>query len=500
METEAVLEKLHEYEKKIIKSLEKLKEATSQQISEKTGLKKDEIEKASLWAKLKGALSSREEKEEFLELSEEGKEYLKDGLPEKNLIELVNSGVDSIQELKKKYKRANIGIIWAKKNGWITIEKGKVSLTKIGKKVLSKEIEGERLLKQLSKGRTNLKEIAVSEKTIKEFLKRGLIKKIEEKKKIFFLTDLGKTIAPLIKIEAEIGQLTPAIIKSKEWKRKKLRKYDVLLPAPKIYPGKIHPYRQIIDEVREKLLSLGFVEVRGPLVELNFWNCDALFMPSDHPARSIHDIFNVKYPKHGKVLDKQLWERVRATHENGWITGSKGWGKWDFELARKLILRSHCTSLSARTLYKLKKEDLPFKMFVIDKVFRPDVIDAKHFIEFEHCEGIVVGEGLNLRNLIAYLEEIALTVGAEKIRFKPSYFPFTEPSLEGLAYYPKFGWVEFGGAGIFRPEVTLPLGIEVPVLAWGIGIGRLAMIKLKVDDIRYLYSDDLEWLRNKEVV
>ena len=495
---EEILEKLHSNEKKIVKALQKLGKADSEEIAKKTGLKKDEVEKASLWAKLKGVLSFSERKEVFLELSEEGKEFLKENLPEKNLIRAVEKGIEDIEEIKKAVKKAEIGIIWAKKHGWISIERGKIKLTKAGKSFLEKETNEEKLLKELSKGRKKLEEIRFK-KELEEFLRRGLVKKIEVREKTFFLTELGKKIAPLIKIEEEIDQLTPEIIKSGEWKKKKLRKYDIHLPSPKIYPGKIHPYRKIIDEVREKLLSLGFKEVRGPLVELNFWNCDVLFMPSDHPARDIHDIFNVKFPKYGKVLDKELWERVRETHESGWITGSKGWGKWDFELARRLILRSHCTAVSARSLYSIKKEDLPIKIFTIDRVFRPDVIDAKHFIEFEHCDGIVAGEGLNLKNLLFYLKEIAYAAGAEKVKFKPSYFPFTEPSLEGFVYFEKFGWVEFCGAGIFRPEVTLPLGIEVPVLAWGAGIGRLAMIKLNVEDIKYLYSTDLDWLRKKVV-
>ena len=151
-------------------------------------------------------------------------------------------------------------------------------------------------------------------------------------------------------------------------------------------------------------------------------------------------------------------------------------------------------------LSKLKKEDVPYKMFIIDKVFRPDVLDAKHLVEFDQCEGIVVDEGLSFKHLLGYMKEIAIMLGAENIKFKPSYFPFTEPSVEAYVKFPKLGWMEIGGAGIFRPEVTKPLGVDVPVLAWGIGIGRLAMMKLGVSDIRYLYSDNLGWLRNKEVI
>lgn len=502
MGIEKILEQLHEYEKRIIRALYGLGKARTEEISEKTGLGKDEVEKATLWAKVKGAIETEEEVLEFLELTDEGREYVEKGLPEKNLIKLIDSGINEISKLKEEFERADIGIIWAKNYGWVEIKGGFLNLTDKGREVLKIETEGEKLLKTLASERLKLKDITIEPKIVDDFIRRGLARIVRETKREIFLTDLGKEIAEALpeEIEEAIAQLTPDVIRSKEWKRKKLRKYDIFLPSPKIFPGKIQPYRQIIDEVREKLIGLGFVEARGPLVELSFWNWDALFSPQDHPARGIHDTFFVKEPKLGKILDKKLWERVKETHEKGWITGSKGWGgKFEFDIARRLLLRSQGTSVSARVLSKLKKEDLPYKMFMIGRCFRPDVIDAKHFIEFEHCEGIVVAENLNFRNLLGYLKEIALTVGAEKIRFNPHYFPFTEPSVEGLAYYSELGWFEFGGAGIFRPEVTLPLGIDVPVLAWGLGIGRLAMLKLKVDDIRYLYSDNLEWLIAKPI-
>lgn len=496
-----MIEKLHENEKKVVRALMVLGKTGVEEISKESGLKKDEIERACLWARAKGILETEEIKFEFLELTEEGIEYVRYGLPEKNLIQAIDSGINEISKIKDKIERAEIGIIWARKNGWIEIKEGKIFLTDAGEKAVRMITEGEELIKRLMVGRHRIEEVE-NIGLVEDFIKRGIIKKVVEVERNFFLSELGKSLSEKLKeVVEEIGQLTPEIIKTGEWKNKKIRKYDVFLPAPKIYPGKIHPYRQIIDKIRKRLIGLGFVEARGPFVELNFWNCDALFMPSDHPARSVHDIYTVKNIKFGKVLDKELWERVEETHKNGWITGSKGWGNWDFDLARRLILRSHGTAVSSRTLYSLKGKKLPHKMFMIDRVFRPDVIDAKHFIEFEHCEGIVVGEDLNLRNLLGFLKEIAVAImEVEKVRFKPSFFPFTEPSVEGIAYHPKLGWFEFGGAGIFRPEVTVPLGIEVPVLAWGLGIGRMAMVRLGVEDIRYLYSDDLNWLRNKELV
>ncbi len=415
------------------------------------------------------------------ELTDEGRRYLRSGLPELRLVRILEKrGGVSLDELRSLLPELAIALAWAKRNGWVEVRGKIVRLLKVPRKY-----ELQLALRSIEEGRE------VEADLLNLLLKRKLVQEVKRS-----VRDLAEE-----QLRAGINRLTPELLRSGLWRKAKLKPYDVRVIGSKRYPGKYHPYRRILDEVRERLIAMGFVEAKGPLVELNFWNCDALFMPSDHPARSIHDMFFVEYPREGKVLDKNLWKRVELTHRNGWKTGSCGWGNWDFSLARRLILRSHCTAVSARKLAELGKTgEIPHKMFVIDRVFRPDVIDAKHFIEFEQCEGIVVGEGLNFRHLLGYLSEIARFFGAERIRFKPSYFPFTEPSVEGFAYHEKLGWVEFAGAGIFRPEVTLPLGVSCPVLAWGLGIGRLALLRLGVDDIRYLYSTDLDWLRKKSVI
>lgn len=408
------------------------------------------------------------------ELTEEGKKFLQQGLPENQLISILESKQEaSIEELEKQIEKLPIALKWAKEFGWIKIENKKVIFVKKTENLFEKLLE-----KVANKQKLSPKEIELLEK--RKLIKKVVVGKADEL--------IGK----------EITVIPPELLKTGLWRKVKFKKYDVRAKVEPSYPGKEHPYVRVINFLRRKLVELGFQEELGPYVELNFWNCDALFMPSDHPARGIHDIFYVKKPKHGKVLDKALWKRVELTHKNGWKTGSRGWGSWSFSLARRLILRSQTTALSARALYQTKK--IPFKMFTIDKVFRPDVIDAKHFIEFEQCEGIVVDENLNFRNLLAYLKEITNALGIEKVKFKPAYFPFTEPSVEGLIKHPELGWIEVLPGGIFRPEVTLPLGLDKPVLAWGIGIGRLAMIKLGIEDIRMLYCDDLGWLRNKELV
>lgn len=413
-------------------------------------------------------------------LTKEGEEYLKNGLPEKKMVELLDKTPLRIADAREKIKNFDIALQWVKKKNLVKIEKGVLTLVK------RVEFPEQDALEKISQGKN------VDENILKILIERKLVERIRHD-----VEKLKKEISG-----KEIVQLTPQLLKTGLWKKAKgFAQYDTEIPATKRFPGKKQPYRQIIDEFREKLIGLGFVEVRGPLVEMEFWNFDALFIPQDHPARSgLHDTFNVKTTERGKILDKNLWSRVEATHKNGWITGSNGWGQWETSLARRLVLRSQNTALSARTLSKLKRESIPFKMFAIDRVFRHDVIDAKHLIDFDQCEGIVVGEGLNFKHLLGYLKELAATIGIEKIKFKPTYFPFTEPSVEGHVYHPDLGWIEALPAGILRPEVTLPLGIEVPVLAWGIGIGRLAMIKLGINDIRELYSDNIAWLREKSFV
>jgi phenylalanyl-tRNA synthetase alpha chain len=144
----------------------------------------------------------------------------------------------------------------------------------------------------------------------------------------------------------------------------------------------------------------------------------------------------------------------------------------------------------------LKKEDLPIRVFTIDRVFRPDVIDAKHFIEFEQCEGIVVSDGLNFRHLLGYLKEIAKIFGAKAVRFKPAYFPFTEPSVEGYVKLPNGRWLELLGAGLFRPEVLEIAGVDYPVGAWGLGVERFAAAYYGITDVRLLYARDYDFIRS----
>ena len=412
-------------------------------------------------------------------LTLEGEKYLKEGLPELGLVELLKKGPLLIGDASKKIENFNISLQWAKKNGWVDIVQGKLTLLKTPGIIPEKDA-----LEKISKGRD------VSPQILDVLLKRKLVEEEREDERKRAQVFVGK----------DIDKLTQELIKTGLWKETKLKAYNVEFVGKKIYSGKRQPYNQFLYQIRRKLVELGFKEMNGDFIELEFWNFDALYQAQNHPSRDWTETYSLKEPKHGNLPDPKLVERVKETHESGWKTGSTGWGyKWDPRRAAQLMPRAHGTCLSARVL--ANKPEIPGKYFSMARVFRPDVLDPTHLIEFNQTEGIVIGEDMNLRNLLGILKMFAVEVaGATQVKFLPDYYPFTEPSVQMSAKHPELGWVEFGGAGIFREELTKPLGIDVPVLAWGIGIDRLAMFKLDIKDIRYLFSTNLKWLREQKMV
>lgn len=293
----------------------------------------------------------------------------------------------------------------------------------------------------------------------------------------------------------EVSQLSPELLKDGSWRQKRFRKYTISLRAPRVGTGKKHPYREFLDTVKAKLVSMGFQEMRGALVETEFWNMDALFMPQFHPARDIHDVYFVKQPTHAAVADESILSKVGKVHENGGKTGSSGWGyAFDLQRAKRLVLRSQGTAVSAHTL--AASPNIPGKYFSIARCFRYDQVDATHATDFFQVEGIVLGEDINFRTLLGLLNLFAHEVAqAKEVKFLPAYFPFTEPSVELHVRHPRLGWMELGGAGLFRPEVTVSLGVTAPVIAWGLGLDRMAMVALGIHDIRELFTDNLELIR-----
>jgi phenylalanyl-tRNA synthetase alpha chain len=292
------------------------------------------------------------------------------------------------------------------------------------------------------------------------------------------------------------------MIKTGEWDGSRLRyngklyrarPYNVALAADQIYPGKRHPYQRLIDRMREIMLEMGFTEIKGQVIQSSFWNFDALFQPQDHPAREMQDTFYLD--SKAEIPD---YSRVKEMHECGGTTGSCGWGgRWSPEIARQEVLRTHTTGVTIKYLHD--HPEPPVKAFGIDRVYRREAIDATHTPEFEQLEGIIMDRGVSFRHLLGFLKEFYNKMGFEEVRFRPGYFPYTEPSVEPEVFIDGLGWVELGGAGVFRKEVTAPFGIEHPVLAWGLGVSRVAMLKLGLKDLRLLYQSDIEWLRQTPV-
>jgi phenylalanyl-tRNA synthetase alpha chain len=298
-----------------------------------------------------------------------------------------------------------------------------------------------------------------------------------------------------------IEEVTPETIKT--WKRgKKFRKYDTNSEVPILYGGKKHFVNKTIEKGKRIWLDMGFKEMKSTFVQTSFWNFDALFTAQDHPVRDLHDTFFIK-GFDGQLPENKIVNRVKQAHEKG-VAGSKGWQySWSEKESKKVVLRTHTTCLSAKTLASIDvKKDLPTKFFAIGKCFRNETLDWSHGFEFNQTEGIVVDKNANFRNLLGYLKEFAKKMGFTKIRIQPAYFPYTEPSVEGAVWHEeKKEWVEVLAAGIFRPEVTEPLlGEPVPVLAWGPGFDRLMLFAYNMSDIRKIYENDIKDLRQKKVL
>jgi phenylalanyl-tRNA synthetase alpha chain len=412
-------------------------------------------------------------------LTDEGRKYLDKGLPEMNLLKSLKKPLD-ITEARKKVDDFGIALQWAKKNGWVRVENGKINPVASPKGAPEQDA-----LKSISmNGRP-------PENVIKILLRRKLITEERE--------DVVKRAEKYL-LQKELVNLPPELIKTGLWKKVRLKPYNVKVTGKTPYIGKRQPYDQFLLQARRKLIELGFKEMDGSVIETEFWNFDALFQAQNHPSRDWTQTYSLSNPKTGRLPGKSIVENVRQTHENGWETGSTGWGyKWDPKKAARLMPRAHGTACSARQL--AKGVEIPGKYFSIVRCFRPDVIDATHGVEFNQTEGIVIDDSLNFRSLLGVLKQFAVEfAGAEKVKFYPDYYPFTEPSVQLSAKHPKMGWIEFGGAGIFRPELTEPLGVKQPVIAWGLGIDRLAMFKLGLNDIRELFSQDLNWLRKQAVL
>lgn len=499
MDLKSLIAKLHPLERAVIPALTSNKELPG--IIKTSGLQEIEVMRALQWLENKEILKIHAEKKKVVTLDTNGVRYKREGLPERKFLKALTAEFQPISTIAKRTglttEELNAGIGILKRKIAIDIRKEKELMVKLGPqgvKLLQQEWVEEEFLKREFPVEVDL--IRDIEKFALEELKnRKSFFKVEELKNISIeLTALGKKIVTADLGGEVVNRLTPGMLKTGSWKEKQFRAYDVEINVPKIHSGRKHFDNEALEYIKSIWLEMGFKEMTGNYVQSALWDLDALFVPQDHPAREMQDTFYLP----GKAKLPKLWETVKKVHEDGADTGSTGWGyKFSKEEAEQILLRTHTTVLSAQTLAKLKKEDLPAKFFAVGKVFRNEALDWKHLFEFYQVDGIVVDPNANLKHLKGYLTQFYKKMGYPKVRMRPAHFPYTEPSLEVDVFHPvRKEWVELGGAGIFRPEVVIPLlGFDCPVLAWGQGMGRIILEYWKLTDIRDLYKNDVKQLR-----
>ena len=472
-------------------------ELSLEQIAERSGITVAQARSAVERLRLRQALDQTAEHiYRTVTLTDQGRKSAQEKLPELRLwATLKEQSPLAIQDLQRRddMERSEAGAAFGalRKSGAVVVEGGRARLAEAAG---AGEFEARQQLleKVAAAGELPLESLATTERDwLNDRRLRPLFQVNEAKAREYRLTATGVALRPQAEaIQDEISRLTPAMLQDGSWRGRRFRRYNIGLP-PRLVAGYRNAYRRFLDQTKQTLLGLGFEEMRGSLVENEFWNMDALFMPQFHPAREIHDVYFVQDPTHAREIAEPYLANVAAAHEGAAAYGTRGWGYvFDKKRARRLVLRSQGTALSARTLTSQPK--IPGKYFSMARCFRYDSVDATHAPDFIQIEGIVLSPGVTMRHLLGILMLFAREIAqAREIRAVPDYYPFTEPSVQVHMRHPALGWIELGGAGIFRPEVTLPLGIDVPVIAWGLGLDRMAMVALGKNDIRHLFTNNL---------
>lgn len=496
MEKQKLIDSLNPHEIKILPHLDD----DINEICLKSHLDKISVLRALEFLEKKNIVKLLHDKGKIIELGVNGALYRKKGLPERRLLSFLKEkriapfqDAGKLSGLSDEEFKAAIGVL--KRKAMIELKNGKIILNANNHDV-SKKLPEEIFLESLP---LNLESLTKEQKEIFSLLhgRKELLHIKEKKETEIEVTSLGREIINSnVKTSNLIEQITPELLKKDSlWKGKRFRRYDLDSKTSSIYGGKRHFVNQASDYARKVWTEMGFREMSGEMVQSSFWNFDALFTAQDHPVREMQDTFFIN--SESQLPDKKIVSKVKESHEVG-VAGSKGWKySWNERDAKRTVLRTHTTALSVQTIGKLKKENVPGKYFAIGKVFRNETLDWKHGFEFNQTEGIVIDKNANFRHLLGYLKQFFAKMGFEEIRFRPSFFPYTEPSVEIDVWHPerKF-WFELGGAGIFRPEVVIPLfGEHVNVLAWGPGFDRMIMDYYEIKDLREMYKNNITQLR-----
>jgi len=256
----------------------------------------------------------------------------------------------------------------------------------------------------------------------------------------------------------------------------KLNNFDPTLPGEKINSGHLHPLTLVRRDLEKVFSSMGFMVLEGPELESDYYNFEALNIPSTHPARDMQDTFFIDKKNKNEEFD--------------------------------LVMRTQTSPMQVRAM---KEHGAPLRAVVVGRTYRNEATDASHEHSFHQIEGLMIDEEISLANLKAVLQEMLSGIYQQeiKVRIRPGYFPFVEPGLEvdmsctfckgkGCSICKKTGWVEMLGAGLVHPNVLKAGGIDPKKyqgFAFGMGIERMAMLKYGINDIRLFHSGDLHFLK-----
>ncbi|SFH57798.1 phenylalanine--tRNA ligase subunit alpha [Planctomicrobium piriforme] len=477
------------------------------QLAAELKLDQSRLMAAALEGSAGGFIAIDEQEADELVPNENAADLVRGGLPERQALRLLldAGGQLATGDFAKAAAGAKIAVNevfkWGVARGWIEKDKQGVRITEAGRSadaVKTYDVDETALIE--ANGKPVDVDALPDPHRVRQLLgKRPELAKMKARvRRSLALTPAGEQLIASggIQRKLERNLLTMDDLRSGAWREITLRAYDVTLPAETVHPAKIHPLRKMIEQTRRAYLEMGFTEVVSPIVESSFWNFDALFQPQDHPARDMQDTFYMDEPSMTDLpKDAALVDRVRRAHEDGGDTGSEGWGyKWSPERARQVVLRTHTTASTIRAL--ARHPNPPLKAFCVGWVCRNETMSYKHLPVFHQVDGIVIDEHASLATLLGTLETFYKKMGFKQVKFKPAFYPYTEPSVDVVVYLEsRKKWIEMGGSGIFRPEVTEPLGCKHPVLAWGLGMERLAMIRYGLSDIRELYQGRIEALQ-----
>lgn len=312
----------------------------------------------------------------------------------------------------------------------------------------------------------NIKALYLGKKSpLQELMAKMKDLSIDEKKEIGIATNEFKKF-----VEDAVSKRLSEINEMEIENKLNSEEIDVTLPGRKFRTGKLHPLSKIARQVEEIFIGMGYKVEEGPEIEQDLYNFEMLNLPKGHPAREMQDSFYID---------------------------------------NNTLLRTHTSPVQVRTLLKAKGE--PVKIICPGKVYRRDNDDATHSHQFMQIEGLVVDKDITMADLKGTLELLCKKIFGEnlKIRLRPSFFPFTEPSVEvdvtcfkcggkGCSLCKQSGWIEVLGAGMVHPNVLEMAGYDSKVyqgFAFGLGIERFAMLKYEIDDIRHFYTNDPRFLK-----